>query len=98
VLRSIGFQREMVQGAFLLESSFIALLGILVGTVLALIVSFNVILDMRDTPGWESLSFGVPWLSLAVVFTVVYIGAIVATLVPARQASRTYPAAALRYE
>ena len=60
VLRSLGFQREMVQLAFLLESSFIALLGITVGTALALIVSFNVILDMRDTPGWESLAFGVP--------------------------------------
>ena len=98
VLRSIGFQKVMVQGAFLLESSFISLLGIALGTVLGLLVAFNVILDFRNTPGWESVGFGVPWLTLALVFAVVYAGSVFATLVPARQASRVYPAEALRYE
>ena len=34
VLRAIGFRRRMVQISFLLESSFIALTSIVVGTVL----------------------------------------------------------------
>jgi putative ABC transport system permease protein len=98
VLRSLGFQRSMVQGAFLLESSFISLLGIGLGTVLGLIVSYNVVLDFHNTPGWETMGFGVPWLTLLVVFAVVYAGSVFATLLPARQASRVYPAEALRYE
>ena len=42
VLRSIGFQRGMVQLSFLLESSFIALTAIGVGTALGLTIAFNV--------------------------------------------------------
>jgi putative ABC transport system permease protein len=98
VLRSIGFQKAMVQAAFLLESSFISLLGIGLGTGLGLLVAFNVILDFRNTPGWDSTGFAVPWLTLALVFAVVYAGSVFATLVPARQASKVYPAEALRYE
>ena len=43
VLRAIGYQRRMVQASLLIESSFIALTAILVGTVLGLIVAYNVI-------------------------------------------------------
>jgi ABC-type antimicrobial peptide transport system permease subunit len=88
----------MVQVAFLLESSFISVLGILLGIVLGIIVAFNVVLDFRNTPGWEAMTFAVPWLTLGIVFAVVYVGSVLATLPPARQASRVYPAEALRYE
>ncbi len=98
VLRSLGFQRGMVQVAFLLESSFISVLGIILGITLGLIVSLNVVLDFRETPGWETMDFAVPWLTLLVIFAFVYVGSIIATLLPARQASRVYPAEALRYE
>ncbi len=98
VLRSLGFQQGMVQIAFLLESSFISVLGILLGFGLGLVVAFNVIVDYRRTPGWEAMGLGVPWLTLGIVFAVVYAGSVLATLLPARQASRVYPAQALRYE
>jgi FtsX-like permease family len=43
VLRAIGFRRRMVQLGFLLESSFVALTSIVVGTGLGLVVAHNVI-------------------------------------------------------
>src|SRR5439155_5809223 len=43
VLRAIGFRRRMVQLAFLLESSFVALTSIVVGTGLGLAVAYSVI-------------------------------------------------------
>jgi len=98
VLRSLGFQQGMVQITFLLESSFISLIGILLGIALGLVVAFSVVLDYRSTPGWETMTFAVPWLTLGIVFVVVYAGSLLATLLPARQASRVYPAQALRYE
>jgi putative ABC transport system permease protein len=98
VLRSIGFKGRMVQLSFLLESSFVALVGIVMGTALGLAIAFNVIDDSRRQPSWDNLSFAVPWLNLLVIFLIVYVASLVASYLPARQASRVYPATALRYE
>jgi putative ABC transport system permease protein len=98
VLRAIGFRKRMVQLSFLLESSFIALTSIFVGTGLGLAVAFNVINDSRRTPSWENMSFVVPWGTLGVIFLAVYLVALLTTFIPALRASRIYPAEALRYQ
>jgi putative ABC transport system permease protein len=98
VLRSIGFQRRMVQAAFLLESSFISLVAILVGTVLALILAHNVIGETSDTGGTTNVDMVVPWATLGIVFVVVYAASLITTLLPALRASRVAPAEALRYQ
>jgi putative ABC transport system permease protein len=98
VLRAIGFSKRMVQLSFLLESSFIALTSIVVGSGLGLAVAFNVINDSRRTPSWENMSFVVPWGTLGVIFLAVYLVALLTTFIPALRASRIYPAQALRYQ
>jgi putative ABC transport system permease protein len=98
VLRAIGFRRRMVQLSLLLESSFVALTSIVVGTGLGLVVAHNVISDSRNTPSWQNLSFDVPWANLGVIFLAVYLVALATTLAPAIRASRIYPAEALRYQ
>jgi putative ABC transport system permease protein len=98
VLRAIGFRRRMIQLSFLIESSFIALTAIVVGTFLGIAVAYNVITDAADAPGYENLSLQVPWLTLVGIFVAVYAVAMATTLAPARRASRVYPAQALRYQ
>jgi putative ABC transport system permease protein len=98
VLRAIGFRQRMVQASFLLESSFIALTAIVVGTGLGLVLAWNIVADSRTQPSWENLTLVVPWLNLAVIYLVVYAVAIGATLAPAVRASRIRPAEALRYQ
>jgi putative ABC transport system permease protein len=98
VLRAIGFRRRMVQATFLLESSFVALTSIVVGTGLGLLLAWNIIRDTQRQPSWENLTLVVPWVNLGVIFLVVYAVALAATLAPALRASRIRPAEALRYQ
>ena len=98
VLRAIGFRRQLVLWSFLLESSFIALTSIVLGTLLGLAVAFNVIYTTQQQPSWSNLSFDPPWLMLGVIFTIVYAVALATTYLPATRAARVYPAEALRYQ
>jgi putative ABC transport system permease protein len=96
MLRALGFQRHMVSWSFMIESSFVALLGIGLGTVLALIPAYHMINDMaKEMP---TIQFQVPWGTIALVVGLAYGMALLATWLPARQASRVSPAEALRYE
>jgi putative ABC transport system permease protein len=96
MLRALGFQREMVSWVFLIESSFIALLGIGLGVTLALIPASMMVTDMAvDIPG---ITFQVPWKEILIVSGLAYIMTLLTTWLPAVQASRIRPAEALRYE
>jgi putative ABC transport system permease protein len=96
MLRALGFQREMVSWVFLIESSFVALLGIGLGVGLALIPASQMVSDMAvDIPG---LTFQVPWTEIALVSGLAYGMTLLTTWLPAVQASQVRPAEALRYE
>ena len=96
MLRALGFQREMVSWVFLIESSFVALLGIGLGVGLALIPASQMIADMAtDIPG---ITFQVPWTEIFIVSGLAYSMTLLTTWLPAIQASRVRPAEALRYE
>ena len=97
VMRAIGFG-GMIEASFLLESSFLAVTSIVVGTLLGLLLAWNIINDTRRQPSWEHLTLVVPWLNLIVIFLLVYAVAMVATIAPARRAAKVRPAEALRYE
>ncbi len=98
VLRAIGFQARMVQASFLVEALFVTVIGVVLGSALGLIVAYNVIVDSGDQPGYESLSLRPPWTALLLILAVVVLSSVLTTWLPSRRASRTYPAAALRYE
>lgn len=96
MLRAIGFRRGMVQNTFILESSFVAVLGIVIGSALGLILSYNSMPEFeKQIPG---MTFMLPWGSVLVVAVIAYGASLLTTYLPARQASRVYPAEALRYE
>lgn len=97
-LRAIGFQKGMVMVTFLLESSFIAMLGIALGVALGLSLSYVVVGSLLEDLGVQNATFQVPWATVVTIIVVSYVASFLTTAYPAWQASRVYPAEALRYE
>ena len=96
MMRAIGFSRRMVQMSFLAESSFIALLGIVLGLTFGLPMGINVVADIRtDEP---NIPLVIPWAQLALIGVGAYLFSLLTTYVPSRQAARITPADALRYD
>jgi putative ABC transport system permease protein len=92
VLRAIGYRKNMILAAFLLENSYVALLGILIGIVLGIDLGYAI----ATSPG-SGLSFVMPWVSLLEIIAFSYGLAVLATLSSSRRAARIPPAEALRY-
>jgi putative ABC transport system permease protein len=96
MLRAVGFQKSMVQFSFLLEASFVALSGILLGMGLGLGLMPMLVSSMREQ--FAGLEMQIPWLNLVLIIGIAYIASLLTTFLPARQAANVYPAEALRYE
>ncbi|CAN5734614.1 ABC transporter permease [soil metagenome] len=96
MLRALGFQRGQVRLAFLIESSFVALLGIGLGVALGAALSVGIVDSFAEQ--FAGVQYTVPWTTLGVVVGLAYVASLLTTFLPARQASKVYPAEALRYE
>jgi len=93
VMRAIGYQRDMILKAFLLETSFMSLLGILVGTLMGLGISYTIF----EWGGFSKMSvFVIPWGEVLAVLAIAFAITLAATLPPSRRAARLAPAEALR--
>ena len=96
VLRAIGYPSGTVALLFVLEANFIALTGILLGGVTGLILGDKTIGQAYDLATQQS--FPTPWLTIGVMLAAAWLFSLLTTILPAWQASRIYPAEALRYE
>jgi putative ABC transport system permease protein len=96
MLRALGFQRGQVRLAFLIESSFVALLGIGLGVALGAALSVGIVDSFAEQI--SGIRYKVPWSTLGVIVGLAYVASLLTTFLPASQASRVYPAEALRYE
>jgi putative ABC transport system permease protein len=93
VMRAIGFQKNMVLGTFLIETSFVSLLGIVMGVVLGLLISHS----LFYWAGFSEFSrFVIPWGEVLLVLLIAFAITILSTLPPSRAAARLAPAEALR--
>jgi putative ABC transport system permease protein len=93
VLRALGFDPAAVRRAFIVESGFVALEGILTGTVLAVVTTWRL---TSNADFGASLHYDVPWAALLILIVTTIIASLIATAAPAQQASRIKPAVALR--
>ncbi|HZD13124.1 MAG TPA: FtsX-like permease family protein, partial [Candidatus Binatus sp.] len=92
VLRALGFKRRMVIMAFIIENSYVALLGILIGVILGVNLGYA----FAVSPG-SGLSFVLPWQSILGIVGLAYGLSLLTTFNSSRRAGGIPPAQALRY-
>lgn len=96
-LRALGFSRAGILGAFLIETSFLSVLGGLLGVVMALLLGF-VKISMVNFATWSEVVFTftptLPILATALVFSTLV--GILGGLGPAVRAARTPALRAMR--
>ena len=96
IMRALGYRAMMIRAGFIIESVFVAVVGTVLGVILGAIVAWSFLDDASgQTTG---LAFGIPWRNVSIVVAITIIAALVTTYIPARQASRIYPAEPLRFE
>jgi putative ABC transport system permease protein len=95
MLRALGYRRSLVQRSFLLESSFIAILGLVIGTIVGIWQSYRFFVVDKT---FGTVAFHVPAIEIALILGGAYVATLFTTFLPARTASRVAPAEALRYE
>lgn len=96
MMRAIGYNRRQVLASFLIESSYISLLGILIGVVLGIIVSVNLYFQLFDSG--DSSGLIIPAGSIALIILISLGATFLSIIPPSRRASRVAPAEVLRYE
>jgi putative ABC transport system permease protein len=97
MLRAIGYQKRMIALSFVLEASFIAITGLLIGAGAGLVLGESIVRTFFTTLTPET-TFALPWGQIGLILLFAYLFALLTTIVPAYQAAKTYPAEALRYE
>jgi putative ABC transport system permease protein len=95
VLRALGFRARTVRRSFITESAFVAIEGIVIGTVLGVVTTW---LFWQNSPSFQELEAGYPiaWGAIAVTVGATLLASLLATLAPARRAAQIKPAVALR--
>jgi lipoprotein-releasing system permease protein len=112
ILRTLGFSPGSVMAVFVVQGTVIGVVGILAGTVGGIALTLNLSHVMRFIErllGFELMPADVYYITgdlptelrpenILWIVTIAFVMCMLATLYPAWRASRTDPAAALRYE
>ena len=96
MLRAMGFQTRLVRTAMLSEAGFIAVQGTVIGAVLGLITTKQLLMGTNESFGDEPVAFIVPWIGLSLILALPLVSSLAATLWPASRAANIRPAIALR--
>lgn len=94
VLRSLGFRGGEVGTTLLVEATYVSVVGATVGSLLAVLTAYNVVTG-TDLLG-RAIAFTVPTAEILLLAAFTVAVSLVATILPARAATRVRPAVALR--
>ncbi|MBA6154718.1 ABC transporter permease [Gelidibacter maritimus] len=91
VRKALGAKRKVIASQFFMEAIIIGQLGGIIGIVLGVLIGYGV-------SAAADFQFSTPWLAMFSAFTIAFIVAVVAGLLPAVKAAKLDPVESLRYE
>jgi putative ABC transport system permease protein len=97
VLRALGFRTGTVHRSFMLESSFIALEGILLGVGLSVLTTWLLVSNSSAFQGLEG-GFVIDWRTISLLVVSTFVASLLVTAGPARRAAHILPALAVRVD
>jgi putative ABC transport system permease protein len=95
MMRAIGFTKSMVVTNFALESAFISLLGIVAGSLLGILVGYQLWVESLEA---MEFVFVIDWQPILIVALLAFGATMLSILPAARGASKVSPAEVLRFE
>ncbi|MFO8109486.1 MAG: FtsX-like permease family protein [Thermoplasmata archaeon] len=95
IMRAVGFERNMIRYSFLIENSFITIIGILLGSTFGIAIGWLLWDGMFRPMGWE---FTIPWSSIITIAVIAYCAMLLTAIPSANKASKVSPAEALRFD
>ena len=95
-LRAIGLSKRQLRSMLAIEGTFIAGVGAVLGVVLGLLYGWAGSWIVLNVVG--DVHLAVPWRDVAIVIGVAIVAGLVASVAPARSATRTSPVEALAVE
>ena len=95
MLKAIGYTKSHIFQSFFIETSFIVLLGIVLGVIAGILTSqqFLTVLNFSEL----EIPLSIPWGLLLSVCAVFYAVSLAVTFIPSYMAARIPPAEALRF-
>lgn len=91
VRKALGAKRKIIATQFFMEAIIIGQLGGIIGIILGVLIGYGV-------SAAADFKFSTPWLAMFSAFTIAFIVAVVAGLLPAVKAAKLDPVESLRYE
>ena len=91
VRKALGAKRKTIATQFFMEAIIIGQLGGILGIILGVLIGFAV-------SAAADFKFSTPWLAIFSAFTIAFIVAVIAGLLPAVKAAKLDPVESLRYE
>lgn len=91
VRKALGAKRKTIATQFFMEAIIIGQLGGVLGIILGVLIGYGV-------SAAADFQFSTPWLAMFSAFTIAFIVAVVAGLLPAVKAAKLDPVESLRYE
>ncbi|MGR7813646.1 ABC transporter permease [Lacinutrix undariae] len=91
VRKALGAKRKTIAAQFFMEAIIIGQFGGILGIILGVLIGYIFAVVAK-------FEFAIPWLAMFSAFTIAFIVAIIAGLLPAIKASKLDPVESLRYE